>query len=92
LIINLSNPKVILFVLALIPQFVDAALPVLPQFLIYGAMLSCSGFIVNGAVGLFAGGIGKTLARGPVAGRVFGYLSGALFAGLAVRLAVMERV
>ncbi len=49
LLVNLSNPKVILFVLAFVPQFVDASRPVLPQFLIFGAVLSLGGLVVNGA-------------------------------------------
>lgn len=90
--VNLTNPKVILFVLAFIPQFVDrSAGPVLPQFLVFGAILSAGGFIVNGAVGIFAGGARHVLTGSPRVGRVFGYISGAVFAGLALRLAIMER-
>ena len=41
LMVHLSHPKVILFVLAFVPQFVDpTAGPVLPQFLIFGALLA----------------------------------------------------
>ncbi|WP_299281064.1 LysE family translocator [uncultured Tateyamaria sp.] len=89
LFVNLTNPKVILFVLAFVPQFVDpAAGPVLGQFLIFGAMLALGGFVINGAVGVFAGGIGQQLARGS---RVLDWISASVFAALAVRLAVLER-
>ncbi|MGD9863220.1 MAG: LysE family translocator, partial [Pseudodonghicola sp.] len=55
-LVNLTNPKVILFVLAFVPQFVrPEAGPVLGQFLVFGAVLSVGGFVVNSAVGLFAG-------------------------------------
>ena len=64
--VNLTNPKVILFILAFVPQFVDPARPVLPQFLVFGAVLSL------GRAGgerrwsaSFAGGIGQRLARSP---------------------------
>ncbi|MCX8228063.1 MAG: LysE family translocator, partial [Sulfitobacter sp.] len=44
LIVSLTNPKVILFVLAFVPQFVvPEAGPVLLQFLIFGAVLSLGG-------------------------------------------------
>jgi threonine/homoserine/homoserine lactone efflux protein len=92
LIVNLTNPKVILFVLAFIPQFVDPLAPVLPQFMLFGAMIATFGFFVNGAVGVFAGGIGHYLTDSPKFARITGYVTGTLFAGLAVRLAVMERL
>lgn len=92
LYVNLTNPKVILFVLAFVPQFVDpTAGPVLIQFLIFGAIMGIGGFIINGAVGVFAGGAGRLLTGSPRAGRILGYVSGTVFAGLAVRLAILER-
>lgn len=90
--VNLTNAKVILFVLAFIPQFVDpAAGPLLGQFLIFGAVLSLGGFVVNGGVGIFAGKARRWLIGSPRVGRVLGWISGGIFAGLALRLAVMER-
>ncbi|WP_299624944.1 LysE family translocator [uncultured Tateyamaria sp.] len=89
LIVNLTNPKVILFVLAFVPQFVvPEAGSVLLQFLIFGAILSAGGFVINGAVGVFAGGAGQRFARGS---RVLDWLSASVFAGLALRLAILER-
>jgi threonine/homoserine/homoserine lactone efflux protein len=90
-LVNITNPKVILFVLAFVPQFVDPAGPVLAQFLIFGAVLSFGGFLVNGAVGLFAGRAGRMLTGNPAAGRWLGRVSGSIFAALALRLAIMER-
>lgn len=88
--VNLTNPKVILFVLAFIPQFVDPARPVLAQFLIFGAVLGLGGFVVNSLVGVFASGAGRRLAS-PVAQTWLGRISGAIFAALALRLALLER-
>jgi len=89
LFVNLSNPKVILFVLAFVPQFVDPqAGSVLGQFLIFGAVLSLGGFIVNGAVGVFASGLGQRLKRGS---RVLDWVTASVFAALAARLAILER-
>ena len=92
LVVNLLNPKVILFVLAFVPQFVDPARgAILGQFLIYGLILSLGGFVINAAVGLFADGIGQRLSTSARFTRGLGYASAAIFAGLAVRLALMQR-
>ncbi|MEL7132036.1 MAG: LysE family translocator [Pseudomonadota bacterium] len=89
LLVNLTNPKVILFALAFVPQFVSPEVgPVLPQFLIFGALLALGGFVINGAVGVFAGGAGQRLAQGS---RVLDYISASVFAALAARLAILER-
>nr|WP_248633644.1 LysE family translocator [Cereibacter changlensis] len=91
LVVNLTNPKVILFVLAFVPQFVDPAHPVLPQFLVFGLILSVGGLVVNGLVGVFAGGVGRRLVGSPGFGRWLGRASAAIFVGLAARLALMQR-
>ena len=92
LVVSLTNPKVILFVLAFIPQFVDPVRgPVLAQFLIFGAVLCVGGLVINGLVGVFAGGLGSKMARSPRLARGLGLASGGIFAALAVRLAVMQR-
>lgn len=92
MLVNLTNPKVILFVLAFVPQFVDPeAGPILAQFLVFGAVLSLGGFAVNAAVGLFAGGAGRRLTGSPAARSWLGRISGGIFALLALRLALMER-
>ncbi len=91
MIVNLTNPKVILFVLAFVPQFVDPAGPVLAQFLLLGAVLAAGGFLVNALVGAFAGGLGRRLAQSAGFARALGWISAAVFAGLAIRLAAMQR-
>ena len=92
LAVNLTNPKVILFVLAFVPQFV---IPengsILAQFLIFGMVLSLGGFIINAAVGLFAGGIGRRLTGSPVFALWLGRISAGIFAGLALRLALLQK-
>ena len=91
LVVNLLNPKVILFILAFLPQFVDPARAVLPQFLLLGAVLAAGGLVINGLVGGFAGGIGRKLAGSVRLARWLPRVSAAIFAGLAARLAVMQR-
>jgi len=89
--VSLTNPKVILFVLAFIPQFIDPQNAVLVQFLIFGSVFSIGGFMVNAAIGGMASGIGQRLLTSRSANQWMARLSGTIFAGLAVRLAIMEK-
>ena len=86
LIVNLSNPKVILFILALLPQFVDPARPVLPQVLACGGVIAAGGFVVNALVGVFSGGIGRRFLQNPRAERGLRFSTGGIFAALAARI------
>lgn len=90
--VNLTNPKVILFVLAFVPQFVvpDAGL-VFGQFLIYGLVLALGGFVINGMIGIFAGEAGRHLLSSPRAAAWLGRVSAGIFAGLALRLALLQK-
>ncbi len=91
-VVNISNPKVILFVLAFVPQFVDPSRgSVLFQFWMYGAIISVGGFVVNGLVGAFAGKLGKWMLSSRVYTKGIGYITAAIFAALAARLAILER-
>ncbi|HSG57370.1 MAG TPA: LysE family translocator, partial [Paracoccaceae bacterium] len=92
LVVNLTNPKVVLFVLAFVPQFVVVERgAVLAQFMVFGVMLALGGFVINGLVGLSSGGIGQRLAGSTRFNRGLGLASAAIFTALAVRLAVLQR-
>lgn len=87
-VVNATNPKFILFVLAFVPQFVNPAGHVLAQFLIFGTMMGIGALIVNGLVGQFAGKLRRHLQGGTRTERGLRYACGTLFGGLALRLAV----
>ena len=91
LVVNLLNPKVILFILSFLPQFVDPSRPVVPQFLTLGLVFSAGGLVVNGLVGGFAANIGGRLARSDTMSRWLGIVSAGIFGLLALRLALMQR-
>lgn len=91
LVVNLTNPKVILFVLAFVPQFVDPSQAVLPQFLIFGLVLSVGGLVINGLVGIFAGSIGRKLTQDAGFATWLGRISAGIFVALAARLALLQR-
>lgn len=91
-LVNLTNPKIILFTLAFIPQFVDPVRgAVLAQFLIFGAVLGAGGMIVNSAVGVFASGLGRHLATSPRFTHGLGLISAGIFTALALRLALLQK-
>jgi threonine/homoserine/homoserine lactone efflux protein len=88
LLTNLLNPKMALFVLALFPQFVQPeAGSVALQILILATVLNAIGLIVNGAVILGASRLGRLFSGQGRFRRLSQYFLGAVFAGLATRLA-----
>ncbi|MEN3609290.1 LysE family translocator [Plantactinospora sp. ZYX-F-223] len=89
LLTNLLNPKMVTFTIAFLPQFVDPELGrVWLQFAILGAILIGLEFLVDGAVGVFAGRIGGWLRRRTAVRRRIDAATGGIFIGLGVRLAV----
>jgi len=89
LLTNLLNPKMALFVLALFPQFVQPeAGSVALQILVLATVLNAIGLVVNGAVILGASRLGRIFSG---RGRLPQYFLGAVFAGLAARLAFDSR-
>lgn len=92
MLVNLLNPKVSIFILALLPQFVvrDAGSQ-LAQFLVLGGLLALVGFAVNATVGLSAGRIGKALMTRRRLAAGIRVVTGSLLFGLAARLAFEKR-
>lgn len=91
-LVNLFNPKVAIFILAFLPQFVDPGRGhVVAQFLILGTIFNVGGTLVNLVVGSMAGGLGQRLAANPGLARAFTRLSSVIFVGLAARLAFDRR-
>ncbi|MBV8520912.1 MAG: LysE family transporter, partial [Acetobacteraceae bacterium] len=66
LITNLGNPNPIAFMLAFLPQFVDAGRgSVTLQLLVFGATQKITGFLVLGSTALASSVVGALLARQP---------------------------
>jgi len=92
LMINVFNPKVALFFLAFVPQFIAADAPAKAfAFLLLGALFNFNSLFVNLAVAWLASRAGTRLRGG---GRGLVWMqraAGALFIVLAARLAALAR-
>jgi threonine/homoserine/homoserine lactone efflux protein len=95
-IANLLNPKVTLFFLSFLPQFVDpAGSRVELQMAVLGGIFMLSTLIIFGAIAVASGWLGNWLrapaAAGKPVGRHLHTLAGITFIGLGVRLAMAQR-
>jgi len=86
---NVLNPKVALFFLAFLPQFVEpAAGPAAAQIVVLGLLFDVQGTLVNVAVALLASGTTRRLRANTGAVSLLQRLTGAIFVALGARLAV----
>ncbi|KCV35129.1 MULTISPECIES: LysE family translocator [Bordetella] len=92
IIMNLTNPKVLLFFFAFLPQFTrPEAGPMGWQIVELGAVFMLATLLVFGAIAVFSGGFGRLLQRSARAQRWLNRLAGLVFIGLALRLATASR-
>lgn len=91
-ITNVLNPKVAIFYLAFLPQFVDAKQGnVTLQIIVLGILFNISATLVNAGVALMASSMGKWLKGRMGATKALQWLTGGVFIGLGVRLAFLQR-
>jgi threonine/homoserine/homoserine lactone efflux protein len=91
-ITNLLNPKVALFFLAFLPQFVDKTQGnIAAQIILLGVLFNISGTTVNVVVAVVASFAGQRFKARLRDSRMLRWLSGGIFIGLGVRLALLER-
>lgn len=86
-LMNISNPKVALFFLAFLPQFVQPSSgPVAMQILLLGGVFMLATLLTFGSIALLAGRFGQLLQDSPKAQVGLNRLASVVFAGLALRL------
>jgi threonine/homoserine/homoserine lactone efflux protein len=93
IIMNVTNPKVSLFFLALLPQFIrpDAGSVVL-QMISFGLIFILATLLVFGAVAELAGIISPWLKGSDRAQRIMHRIAAAIFCVLALKLLLAERI
>jgi homoserine/homoserine lactone efflux protein len=89
-LLNTVNPKGTLFMLAVVPQFLNPAQPLLAQYLVIGATLAFTDLVINAGYTAFAS---KALAalRSPRQMRWVNRAFGSLYIALAAMLATVKR-
>lgn len=90
LFVNLTNPKAIIFIGALVPQFVDPALPQAPQYAVIAATLCFTDMLVMSGYALAASRLGGWL-HDPRSIRLQNRFFGGLFVSAGALLALSSR-
>ena len=92
LLSNVFNPKVALFFLAFLPQFVrsDASGNAI-SMVVLGLLFTVFGFVFLCIVGYFSGYVGAQLLKKPNIARYLQYISGIVMIALGVRLAFLKK-
>ena len=89
---NALNPKVALFFLAFVPQFIGAQAPhPTLAFLALGLVFNINGFFVNAGYGLLAAWAARRVTAVQRGLRLLERVAGALFMGFGVKLALGAR-
>ena len=93
-LMNVLNPKVALFFLAFLPQFVSPnAGPVWAQMVLYGVIFTALVVVIFGAIGLTAGYVTRRVGARWATGGGAGWgrwVVAAVYAALAARLAIVH--
>ena len=83
-LVNMLNPKVAIFFLAFLPQFVDANAPhAATQTLVLGMTLVTIGLVTDSLYALAGGSVGDALRRRPSVARMTRLASGSVYLALA---------
>jgi len=92
MVMNLSNPKVVFFFLAFLPQFVDASQGAVAwQLAQLGGLFMLATLVSFGAISFFAAVLGARLRQSARAQRGLNRVAAGVFAALALRLMLAQR-
>jgi threonine/homoserine/homoserine lactone efflux protein len=88
---SLLNPKMAIFYLALLPNFIDPAQPVLTQSIALGSLHIAISIAINTAIACAAGSIAAFLAARPRWLLLQRWVMGTMLGALAVKMALEGR-
>ncbi len=89
---NVLNPKIALFFLAFLPQFVHPATgSVASQMLVLGLAFTLLALGIFNVIAYFSGAFGELLGRKPAFANVLRWFTGSVLIGLGLRLALPSR-
>jgi len=92
IIMNITNPKVSIFFMAFLPQFTDPSKgSITLQMFLLGFIFILATIVIFGSISQLAGAAGKLLSKSAKVDRVLNILAGSVFAGLAVKLALIRQ-
>ena len=92
IVVSVLNPKIAIFFLAFLPQFVDPARGPIPrQMFFLGALYIAMAFVTDSTYALLAGHVGRWLGSRAMQGPIPRYASGAVYVGLGVGVALADR-
>ncbi len=92
IIMNITNPKVSIFFLAFLPQFVDPKVgDITYQIISLGLIFIVATLIIFGSIALLSGTLGKRLKESDKAQIALNRIAGTVFIALALKLAITEK-
>ncbi len=92
IVMNITNPKVSIFFLAFLPQFVNPDRGRLTlQLMSLGGIFIIATLLVFGGIAVLGGSLGEWLNRSPRAQRIINWIAGTVFAALALKLITTDR-
>ena len=91
-LMNITNPKITIFFLAFLPQFVDPINgSIIAQFYQLGVLMVVTTIVIFGTVALAAGTLGHWIKGSPRTQVWLNRVSGTVFLSLALKLALTEK-
>lgn len=90
-IMNLLNPKVSLFFLAFLPQFVSPEAGSVPlQMILLGLIFMVQAVILFSSIGMLSGTFGKRILQNERVSKIMGWATAGIYAAIGINLALSE--
>ncbi len=92
IIMNVLNPKVSLFFLAFLPQFVSPETRSVPlQMILLGLIFMVQGVIIFSIIGMLSGTFGKYILQNQKVSKIMGWTAACIYTLIGIRLALSEQ-